>query len=94
MKDYETARYELLASVDECFKRIQVQSASLKNADDKDKNLAALLKIQDSIADIRKSYSDLEQLDLEAAYAEYEAATAEEEENEYATGSSFLNPFP
>lgn len=86
MTQYEidNLKYKRLANIDEAFTSIKRNAEALKNAEDKDKNLQSMLKIQQFIEDIRREYGELEILSMEEP-------DPEEENNGYdCTGSSYL----
>lgn len=83
-REFETKQFELLNHMDERFKDIQFQSNALKSPEDKTKNMQTLLKIADSIDDIKKTYYELEMLELE---------DVEDEDEEEDSGYSYRNLF-
>ena len=67
MTQYEidNLKYKSLANIDEAFTSIKRNAEALKDAQDKDKNLQTMLKIQQFIEDIRREYGVLENLSME-----------------------------
>lgn len=81
----EEKQYEALAAIDEEMTRIKQTANSLKNAEDKDKNLKALAQISDYISNIRRGYSDYEALEMEDDTEEDDYSGSD-----YDSGSAFL----
>lgn len=74
--ELDNKHYQIRMAIDECIKNINAQSSSLKNVDDMSKNLVSVLKIQDSITEMRRLYSQLDKV-LD------EIENFEEEDDEY-----------
>lgn len=64
-REKEYRIYQLYAGIDDCMRGIQSQATVLKNPEDTQKNLSIVMKIQDLISDIRRTYKELEQIELE-----------------------------
>lgn len=96
MRDFATEKYEVLAGIDEAFKRLQTQTASLKNAEDIYVNRVTLQKIADEVKDVKNRCDLYEILCQEEEQALYEEAMAQDDSeddggySEYATGASYL----
>lgn len=86
--DFEEDRYKILAAIDEEMTSAKTQCNALKNAEDKDKNLAIMLKINDAISNMKRLYSDLENLDLRED--EYEDDSEDDAYASFGTGMNFL----
>ena len=64
-RELETKIYDMKSFIADKFKDIQMQAQSLKNPDeDQMKILSILTKISDDISDIKRGYSDLEELNV------------------------------
>lgn len=61
----EAMQYKLLVAIDDCIKSIQAQASSLKNPEDMGKNLVAIMKMQDYITDMKRTYSEIDRLNNE-----------------------------
>lgn len=86
MTQYEidNLKYKSLANIDEAFTSIKRNAEALKDAQDKDKNLQTMLKIQQFIEDIRREYGVLENLAMEDPDPE------EDDDSFKYTGSAYL----
>ena len=60
--ELDNKHYQIRMAIDECIKNINAQSSALKNVDDVSKNLVCVLKIQDSVTEIRRLYSQLDKV--------------------------------
>ena len=65
LREIEDTRYELFNYVADKIKDIQSKSNELKNPEDMAKNKITLVKIKDFIDDIIRTYSNIEDLELE-----------------------------
>lgn len=63
--DKERERYRLMCMAEEGIKSLQSGAMQLKNVEDIAKNTITVMKMQDSIADIRRAYADIDRLDNE-----------------------------
>lgn len=85
--EYENRLYEALAGIDEEMTRIKSAAATLKNAEDKEKNLITLTTINGYISNIRKMYGNLEIIEMEGE----DPDENETDSSGYADVSGFLN---
>lgn len=79
----ESVLYTLYCNAEESMKSIQQYATSLKNPEDSVKNMVTLLKIQDSIADMRKTYEEVDRLMNEET----------EEESDYDNGTGYTDDY-
>ena len=66
LRELEQRDYELRSFIADKIKDIQMQGNSMKNPEDKMRNLQTLTRITDCISDIKRTYAELEQLDGES----------------------------
>ena len=64
-RELEQKDYELRSFIADKIKDIQMQGNSMKNPEDKTRNLQTLTRIADCISDIKRTYVELERLDGE-----------------------------
>lgn len=91
-EENERTKYRLYGVAEEAMKSIQQYAALLKNPEDSVKNIVTVMKMQDSIADMRNAYSEIERIEMEE-YEEdqYDEWNNGDEVDEYTR--NLLNPF-
>lgn len=65
-------RFDLHCFISDKFKDIQMQAAALKNPEDQTKDNQLMTKIADDIADVRRAFGDITELDAQIPDEEHE----------------------